>query len=140
MAGSTEGTISPTRPETVRFRPSISTATLSPIRARPSRDSSIEASRRRLPSRSRVSSGAPGVAKLPGSALRSSDQASEGRCERGVAKGHTRGGNLGFSLAAARLGLPALRDSHFERRFGALEPRLRLIEFLLRNRCLASRS
>ena len=61
------------------------------------------------------------------------DQAGEGRGERGVAEGHTRRGDLGFGLAAARLRLPALRDGHFERRLGALEPRLRFIEFLLRN-------
>ena len=78
VAASIEGTVSATRPRTVRFRPSISTSTCSPIRTRPRRDSSIEVSRRRLPSRSTVSSGAPGVAKLPGSALRSVTRPAKG--------------------------------------------------------------
>ena len=68
------------------------------------------------------------------------DQAGEGRGERGVAEGHTRGGELGFGLAAARLDLPALRDGHLERRLGALEPGLRLIDSCCETDALASRS
>ena len=45
-----------------------------------------------------------------------------------------RGGDLGLGLAASCLDLLALRAGHFERRPGARETRLRLVEFLLRNR------